>query len=169
MGRVHGDLLVKGFVLSMPTHNTREGIEEKLVKHLVDRFCGWHLPKDFHPDGGIMFMDVYDNGTEQGGTFEPTGTNLFTAEQAKEMFRFLLEHEDGRPILAELFHQELQKAREESGKRNAVVKEYQDEGVMFILKIEDGKTYEASMPIPKWAEIGKLTLRDQSELDQPTV
>lgn len=89
-----------------------ERIEEKLVKHLVDRFCGWHLPKDFHPDGGIMFMDVYDNGTENGGTFEPTGTNLFTAEQAKEMFRFLLEHEDGTPILTELLHQELQKARE---------------------------------------------------------
>ena len=96
----------------METHNTREGIEEKLVKHLVDRFCGWHLPKDFHPDGGIMFMDVYDNGTEQGGKFEPTGTNLFTAEQAKEMFRFLLEHENGTPILAEILHQELQKARE---------------------------------------------------------
>jgi hypothetical protein len=64
-------------------------------------------------------------------------------------------------------HQELQKAREESGKRNVVVKEYKDEGVMFILKVEDGKTYEASMPIPKWAEVGKLTLRDQSELDQP--
>ena len=65
--------------------------------------------------------------------------------------------------------QELQKAREDSGKRNAVVKEYKDEDVMFVLKVEDGKTYEASMPIPKWAEVGKLTLRDQSELDQPTV
>jgi hypothetical protein len=63
-------------------------------------------------------------------------------------------------------HQELQKAREDSGKRNAVVKEYKDEDVMFILKVEDGKTYEASMPIPKWVEVGKLTLRDQSELDQ---
>lgn len=64
-------------------------------------------------------------------------------------------------------NQELQKAREGAGKRNAVMKEYKDEGVMFILKVEDGKTYEASMPIPKWAEVGKLTLRDQSELDQP--
>ena len=62
---------------------------------------------------------------------------------------------------------ELQKAREDSGKRNAVVKEYKDEDVMFVLKVEDGKTYEASMPIPKWGEVGKLQLRDQSELDQP--
>lgn len=45
------------------------------------------------------------------------------------------------------------------GKRNAVIKEYKDEGVMFILKVEDEKTYEANMPIPKWAEIGKLELR----------
>ena len=66
----------------------------------------------------------------------------------------------------DLFHQQLQKAREQSGKRNAVVKEYKDEGVMFILKVEDGKTYEASMPIPKWGEVGKVQLRDHSELDQ---
>lgn len=92
------------------THSTRE-VEEKLVKHLTDRFLGWRLPKDFHPDGGIMFMDVYDNGTEQGGKFEPTGTNLFTAEQAKEMFRFLLEHGDGTSIVAEIIHHQLQKAR----------------------------------------------------------
>ena len=51
-------------------------------------------------------------------------------------------------------------------KRNGVIKEYKDEGVMFILKVEDGKTYEASMPIPKWAEVGKVQLRDHSELDQ---
>jgi hypothetical protein len=76
-----------------------EKTEEVLVKHLVDRFLGWHLPKDFHPDGGIMFRDVYDNGTAEGGKFEPVGTNLFTAEQAKEMFRFLLEHEDGTSAL----------------------------------------------------------------------
>ncbi len=49
-----------------------------------------------------MFMDVYDNGTEEGGKFEPVGTNLFTAEQAKEMFRFLLEHEDGTSALTSL-------------------------------------------------------------------
>ena len=47
-------------------------------------------------------------------------------------------------------------------KRNGVIKEYKDEGVMFILKVVDGKTYEASMPIPKWAEVGKLTLRDDT-------
>lgn len=43
--------------------------------------------------------------------------------------------------------------------RNATVKEYQDEGVMFVLKVEDGKAYEANMPIPKWGEVGKTELR----------
>ena len=141
----------------MATHNTREGIEEKLVKHLVDRFCGWHLPKDFHPDGGIMFMDVYDNGTEQGGTFEPTGTNLFTADQAKEMFRFLLEHEDGRPILAELFHQELQKAREEMRQETMRT-------VMSKLRNQfNSEDDELSLDE---IEVALYEL-DQSELDQP--
>jgi len=43
--------------------------------------------------------------------------------------------------------------------RNGVIREYKDEGVMFILKIENGKTYEASMPIPKWVEVGKVEFR----------
>ncbi len=56
------------------------------TKHMVNQFLGWSLPKDFAPDGGIMFMDVFDNGTPEGGKHEPIGTNLFTAEQAEEMF-----------------------------------------------------------------------------------
>lgn len=50
-------------------------------------------------------------------------------------------------------------------KRNGVIKEYKDEGVMFVLKVEDGKTYEASMPIPKWAEVGKITMRTHNHQD----
>ena len=75
-----------------------------------------------------------------------------------------------------IFYQELQKAREEEREkwqyalkiRNAVVREYKDEGAMFLMKVENGKTYEVSIPIPKWAEVGKLQPRDESELDQPT-
>ena len=79
-------------------------VEEQLVKHMVDRFLGWHLPKDFHPDAGISFQREYNveyNAKENRppSIHEPVGTNLFTAEQAKEMFRFLLEHEDGTPFL----------------------------------------------------------------------
>jgi hypothetical protein len=50
----------------------------------------------------------------------------------------------------------------ERGNKNAVIKEYKDEGAMFVLKVEDGKTYEASMPIPKWHEVGKLEYRTPS-------
>lgn len=64
-------------------------MNEQQIKHMLDRFLGWRLPEDFHPDCGIMFMDVYDNGTEQGGKFEPTGTNLFTAQQAEEMIKYI--------------------------------------------------------------------------------
>ena len=84
-----------------------EGNEDMLVKHLVDRFLGWHLPKDFHPDGGISFDREYNvsYNANQGlppSIHEPTGTNLFTAEQAKEMFRFLLENEDGTSALTSI-------------------------------------------------------------------
>ena len=66
-------------------------IKKALVTHLTNQFLGWKFPADFRPDGGIMFMDVYDNGTEQGGKFEPIGTNLLDARQATAMFESLLE------------------------------------------------------------------------------
>jgi hypothetical protein len=52
-----------------------------------------------------------------------------------------------------------------AGNRNAIVKEYEDEGVMFVLMVKDGKTYEASMPIPKWAEVGRLEFREPTPED----
>lgn len=58
---------------------------------MVNRFLGWRLPEDFHPDGGIVFTSSYDNGTKQGGRHEPEGTNLFNAEQAEAMIQFMLE------------------------------------------------------------------------------
>lgn len=58
-----------------------------------------------------------------------------------------------------------QQVEEAVRKRNGVIKEYKDEGVMFVLKVEDGNTYEASMPIPKWAEVGKITMRTPNHQD----
>ena len=51
------------------------------VKQMVNRFLGWKLPKDFAPDGGISFKE---------SALWPTGTNLFTATQAEEMFLHVL-------------------------------------------------------------------------------
>lgn len=78
-----------------------KAIEEKLVNRMVDRFLGWRLPETFHPDCGISFEPVSSKGTEYEGKHEPTGTNLFTAQEAREMFRFVLEDEAGRSLLAQ--------------------------------------------------------------------
>ena len=61
-----------------------------LVDKMVDRFLGWKLPKDFYPDCGISFKPESDyEHPEFGKTkHEPSGTNLFHAGQAKEMFEY---------------------------------------------------------------------------------
>ena len=59
----------------------------KTIDELVNKFLGWKLPKDFAPDGGIVF------DKHQNHHFTPIGTNLFTADQAKQMFEYLLEGE----------------------------------------------------------------------------
>lgn len=56
------------------------------VAEMVDRFLGWRLPEDFHPDAGIEFTPPPE-GFEH---IWPTGTNLFTAEQADLMVRHML-------------------------------------------------------------------------------
>lgn len=61
------------------------------IKHMVDRFLGWRLPEDFHPDAGISFKPDYNEQTEYPAKHQPTGTNLFTAAQAEEMVRYMLE------------------------------------------------------------------------------
>ena len=55
---------------------------EEILKTAVNRFLGWRLPADFSPDGGIGF---------QKGTVVPIGTHLFTAQQAEEMFKYVLQ------------------------------------------------------------------------------
>ena len=53
---------------------------EQLVNEMVNRFLGWKLPSDFSPDGGISFDKNYN----------PTGTNLLNATQAKAMFEYVI-------------------------------------------------------------------------------
>jgi len=60
----------------------------KLIDHLVNRFLGWKLPEDFHPDNHISI-----NRDELAKLPEhcwPVGTNLFTADQARKMFEYCL-------------------------------------------------------------------------------
>lgn len=69
---------------------------EEIVKEATNRFLGWKLPEDFAPDCGIEFQKEYNvsYNANQGlppCKHEPVGTNLFDAQQAKAMVRYILE------------------------------------------------------------------------------
>lgn len=73
----------------------QDRVEERdcpLVARMVDRFLGWKLPKDFNPDCGITFKPESDYQHSEYGRakYEPTGTNLFTVEQATKLFEYLM-------------------------------------------------------------------------------
>ncbi len=59
------------------------------IKAMVDRFLAWPLPKGFAPDCGISFDGRKDDEWNNNKTW-PIGTNLFTADQAREMFEYAM-------------------------------------------------------------------------------
>ena len=62
------------------------------IKHMADRFLQWRLPKDFNPDCGIHFdADAAKKLNPMNHRYEPVGTNLFSADQATAMVRYMLE------------------------------------------------------------------------------
>lgn len=64
---------------------------EELIRHMVNRFLAWKLPKEFHPDSFISFdREKHDTWGGYPNSW-PTGTNLFTADQAKQMLEYLME------------------------------------------------------------------------------
>lgn len=66
---------------------------EEQIKYMVDRFLGWHLPKDFSPDAGISFRPTFNEHMPFGPQYHnPSGTNLFDARQAEEMVRYMIEN-----------------------------------------------------------------------------
>lgn len=60
-----------------------------VIDALVDRFLSWKLPKGFSPDCGISFDGRKDDDWNRDKTW-PVGTNLFSADQAREMINYLL-------------------------------------------------------------------------------
>ena len=60
--------------------------EEQITK-MAEKFCAWKLPKDFAPDGAIDFADPKPPYKSH---WWPTGTNLLTVKQAKEMVRHMV-------------------------------------------------------------------------------
>lgn len=61
------------------------------IKQMTEQFLTWKLPEAFNPDAGISFDPVYNLGTEFQMRHKPTGTNLFTFEQAKSMVLHMVE------------------------------------------------------------------------------
>lgn len=58
----------------------------KVTEEMVNRFLSWRLPPDFSPDCGITFKPP----TNPHPNFQPIGTNLFTAAQARAMLEHVL-------------------------------------------------------------------------------
>ncbi len=56
------------------------------IDELVRRFLAWKLPADFGPDGGVSFSAAYPPASPHW----PSGTNLLTAQQAKDMLTHVL-------------------------------------------------------------------------------
>lgn len=62
---------------------------EAQIKHLVDRFLNWRLPRDFNPDAGIRYSAPVSAGPSTNEM--PSGTNLFDASQARQMVAHMIE------------------------------------------------------------------------------
>lgn len=73
---------------------------EDQIKHMVNRFLSWKLPRDtFSPDCGISFdKGVVNAHTQWPSQHEPSGTNLFDFTQAEAMVRHMI---DGMPAVSE--------------------------------------------------------------------
>lgn len=79
----------------------QENAKMRDIGAMVSRFLCWRLPKDFAPDGRVKFdriflvFDGFDGAqpidiSDAPDHYWPTGTNLFTAEQAKAMIENML-------------------------------------------------------------------------------
>jgi hypothetical protein len=69
---------------------------DEQIKHMVNRFLGWKLPEHFAPDAGISFNPEYNvefNAAhgKPPALHQPSGTNLFGADQAEAMVRYMVE------------------------------------------------------------------------------
>jgi hypothetical protein len=65
------------------------------VTEMVNRFLGWPLPKTFGPDCGISFKPLAHPNAW------PIGTNLFTADEARAMFEYVLAATHTKPATPE--------------------------------------------------------------------
>src|SRR6185437_14700361 len=88
---LHGEVHDAAF--TCVTEARRGQLNDDQIKYMADRFLGWRLPENFSPDAGISFTAKYTSGGYPM-KHEPSGTNLFDADQAEEMVRYMI---DGMP------------------------------------------------------------------------
>lgn len=70
---------------------TDETVIEFFVDKLARRFLTWRLPENFNPDNGISFKPTYNDHMPCGPMkCNPSGTNLFDYDQAREMVRHMI-------------------------------------------------------------------------------
>lgn len=69
---------------------TNNGVKIADINTMVERFLQWKLPNDFRPDNGISYEPTYKASNGEWFHRNPTGTNLFTAVQARAMVKHML-------------------------------------------------------------------------------
>lgn len=80
-------LITYGEVIQICKRAEQQGVPA--LDTVVDRFLAWPLPETFNPDGGISFEPLGNKGTPHEYRRVPTGTNLLTGEEAKQMVEYL--------------------------------------------------------------------------------
>jgi hypothetical protein len=65
-------------------------LTDEQISHMADRFCGWPIPENWNPDGGVSYERFGNKGTPREFKRDTSGTNLFSHEQAKEMIRYMI-------------------------------------------------------------------------------
>lgn len=116
---------------------------DEQIKYMVDRFLGWRLPETFNPDCGISFKRTH---SEQGPIgpqkYEPSGTNLFDAQQATAMVRYMI---DGMALSAS--------PAPGTAKEGKWMPSFIWIGLGFVI-IACGVIWQANQPVPRCEIVG---------------
>ena len=75
-----------------------DAISPEVRVSMVSRFLGWPVPADFYPDGYVSFYRYNVRNASEW----PTGMNLLTATQARDMLTYVLSPSHVPPALRRL-------------------------------------------------------------------
>ena len=137
---------------------------EAAYRAMVDRFLGWKLPQDFGPDAGISFTPP----PHLPDLYWPTGTNLFHAGQALEMFKHCVELPSAAAVrLAEKNLFDAQEAAKTIAKQ-AIAAEAERDALVAKLKDAEHDRDEFRRVMNGFAEkMAELEGQKPVQLDEP--